>query len=61
MDIPYAIKKFRFTKDSIACFSDNTEPLIMANFYPNQLCQAEVYDDKIIITPIQAVSKTFNS
>lgn len=61
MDIPYIIKKFRFTKESIACFSDSTDSLIMANFYPNQLCQAEVYDDKIIITPVQAVSKTFIS
>ncbi len=61
MDYPYITKKFKFTKESIACFSDNTDPLIMANFYPNQLCRAEVYDNKIIITPIQAVSKTFDS
>ncbi|MBS6951963.1 MAG: hypothetical protein KH230_01885 [Enterocloster asparagiformis] len=52
MEEPYIVKFFRIRRESIECFSDNTAPLVMGNFVPNQLCQAEVYENKIVITPV---------
>ena len=44
MEEPYIVKFFRIRRESIECFSENTAPLTMGNFIPNQLCKAEVYD-----------------
>lgn len=52
MEEPYLIKFFRITRNSIECFSDNTAPLTMADFYPGQPCQAEVYENRIVIRPV---------
>ena len=52
MEEPYIVKFFRIRRESIECFSENPAPLTMGNFIPNQLCKAEVYDNKIVITPV---------
>ena len=56
MEEPYLIKFFKITRDSIKCFSDNTAPLIMADFYPGQPCQAEVYENRIVILSLIHIS-----
>ena len=52
MEEPYIVKFFRIRRESIECFSENPAPLTMGNFIPNQLCKAEVYDNEIVITPV---------
>ena len=42
---------FRITQECIQNYGADFEYLIMANFFPGQLCRVKILADQIIITP----------
>lgn len=48
-----AINFFRMgVKDHVPVIHIEGEPLLYSNFIPNQFLKAEIYNNKIVITPV---------